>query len=544
MGKEKSGHKNLKAPHISVIIPAYNAASTLGDCLEALGKQSYPHDEYEVIVVNDGSTDNTGSLADSAGVRVIHQVNHGPAAARNKGAKEASGDYLLFTDADCAPAPDWIERMMEAFFDSNVVGAKGVYRTYQRRLISRFVQCEYEDKYDRPAHKRRIDFIDTYSAAYLRGTFIQNGGFDPIFSSASVEDQEFSFRLAQKGYQMVFKSTAVVYHQHDKTLVEYARRKFNIGYWKALLIRWHPDKIAHDSHTPQTLKAQILLLGLIGMMLATWPFFPSYGGWGILICALVFVATAIPFSIKILRRDPKVLPVVFPALIVRAAALGAGLVAGFTHFAAQPTSHRPVISLINQVVKRLMDIVGATVGLIFSAPIVAVVSILIKLDSPGPVFYTQTRIGENGRAFRIIKLRSMVEDAERLLPHLQDLDRMESPAFKIKNDPRVTRVGRFLRRSSLDEIPQFWNILKGEMSLVGPRPEEVTLVQKYNDWHRRRLAVKPGLTGPMQVNGRGDLSLDERVRLELEYIENYSLWNDLNILVHTIPAVIHGTGAW
>ncbi|RLC77247.1 MAG: undecaprenyl-phosphate glucose phosphotransferase, partial [Chloroflexi bacterium] len=117
-------------------------------------------------------------------------------------------------------------------------------------------------------------------------------------------------------------------------------------------------------------------------------------------------------------------------------------------------------------------------------------------------------------------------------------------AYKRPNDPRVARVGRFLRRWSLDELLQVWNVLKGEMSLVGPRPEEVRIVRLYNDWHRRRLAVKPGITGPMQVSGRGDLPLDERVRLELDYIENYSLWKDMIILLRTIPAVISGRGAY
>jgi lipopolysaccharide/colanic/teichoic acid biosynthesis glycosyltransferase len=138
----------------------------------------------------------------------------------------------------------------------------------------------------------------------------------------------------------------------------------------------------------------------------------------------------------------------------------------------------------------------------------------------------------------------MVDGAEARLPEVVDVDQLESPAFKVKDDPRVTRIGRFLRRTSLDELPQFWNVLVGDMSLVGPRPEEMYMVHKYNDWHRKRLAVKPGLTGPMQVNGRGDLSLDERVRLELDYIQNYSLWRDVVLLVKTIPVWISGKGAY
>jgi lipopolysaccharide/colanic/teichoic acid biosynthesis glycosyltransferase len=169
-----------------------------------------------------------------------------------------------------------------------------------------------------------------------------------------------------------------------------------------------------------------------------------------------------------------------------------------------------------------------------------VLALAIKLDSPGPVFFSQERAGENGSPFQIIKLRTMLNEAESLRPS----DSESPPILKLHDDPRITRVGRLLRRTSLDESPQFWNVLKGEMSLVGPRPEETPIVRSYSDWHRQRLAVKPGITGPMQVNGRGDLDLDERVRLELEYIRNYSLWKDIVILVHTVAAVISGRGAY
>ena len=540
---EPSCQGGIAPRKVSVIVPAYNAASTLEACLTSLVNQTYPHDLYEVVVVDDGSTDQTASLAEHAGARVIHQRNQGPAVARNRGVEAATGDFILFTDADCVPAPDWIERMMDAFLDPNVVGAKGVYRTGQKQLMSRFVQCEYQDKYDRLAHQAQIDFIDTYSAAYRRCQFLENGGFDPIFPRPSVEDQEFSFRLSQKGYRMVFIPSAIVYHRHDRTLGEYARRKFNIGYWKALLIRWHPDKIAHNSHTPQTLKIQILLLGLAGLALAIWPFWPSIGSIAAITLALIFGLTAFPFTIKVMRLDPGLFPIILPALIVRAAALGAGLLTGLVHFLARPVTPRPIFSLYNRVAKRLIDIVGAVIGLILSAPLLALLAVLIRLDSAGPIFFTQLRVGENGRPFRIIKLRSMVQNAEELLPQVVDLDKLASPAFKIKDDPRITRIGSFMRRTSLDELPQFWNVLVGHMSLVGPRPEEVALVEKYNDWHRKRLVVKPGMTGPMQVNGRGDLSLDERVRLELEYIDHYSIWRDLAFIIRTLPAVLLCRGA-
>jgi lipopolysaccharide/colanic/teichoic acid biosynthesis glycosyltransferase len=196
------------------------------------------------------------------------------------------------------------------------------------------------------------------------------------------------------------------------------------------------------------------------------------------------------------------------------------------------------------VVKRGLDIAGALVGLALSIPLVAIAAVAIKLDTRGPVFFGQVRIGENGRRFRIFKLRSMVSDAERRLDALVDVRQLAAePAFKIPDDPRVTRVGRFLRRTSLDELPQFLNVLRGEMSLVGPRPEEERVVALYTDYHRRRLAVKPGLTGPMQVSGRGDLPFSQRLELELDYIDHYSLRRDFSILLRTLPVLLQGKGA-
>jgi lipopolysaccharide/colanic/teichoic acid biosynthesis glycosyltransferase len=195
-------------------------------------------------------------------------------------------------------------------------------------------------------------------------------------------------------------------------------------------------------------------------------------------------------------------------------------------------------------VKRLMDIVGSLIAIPISAPLIAVAAVVVKLDSPGPVFFSQERAGENGKTFTIYKLRTMVVNAEELLDDLIDLDTLEEPAFKLKDDPRVTPVGSFLRRWSIDELPQFVNVLKGEMSLVGPRPEESRLVRRYSQWHRLRLRAKPGLTGPVQINGRGDLPLEDRVHLEVDYINNYTLWKDLSILIKTIPVVVLGNGSY
>jgi len=208
------------------------------------------------------------------------------------------------------------------------------------------------------------------------------------------------------------------------------------------------------------------------------------------------------------------------------------------------TIREPPISGINAIMKRIVDLCGATACLIICSPLMAVISVLIKLDSPGPVFFIQERAGQYGHRFAMWKFRTMVAGAEKQLPQLVDIQKLEQPVFKLKEDPRVTRIGHWLRRTSLDELPQLINVLRGEMSLVGPRPEQVDLVEHYDAWQAQRLLVKPGITGSMQVSGRGDLSLDERVKLDLAYIENYSLWEDVRLLLKTIPAILSGRGAY
>jgi lipopolysaccharide/colanic/teichoic acid biosynthesis glycosyltransferase len=194
--------------------------------------------------------------------------------------------------------------------------------------------------------------------------------------------------------------------------------------------------------------------------------------------------------------------------------------------------------------KRAVDVVGSALALLVLWPLMLLVACAIKLDSPGPVLFVQDRAGKGGKPFRIFKFRSMVWNAEEMLQGMVDIDQLRSPAFKIRDDPRVTRVGRVLRRTSLDELPQLWNVLRGEMSLVGPRPEEMRIVRLYDEQEKRRLAMKPGITGPMQVDGRGLLTFKERMDLELAYIENYGLREDLKILAKTLPAVVRGTGSY
>jgi exopolysaccharide biosynthesis polyprenyl glycosylphosphotransferase len=194
--------------------------------------------------------------------------------------------------------------------------------------------------------------------------------------------------------------------------------------------------------------------------------------------------------------------------------------------------------------KRLFDIAFSSVLLIFAMPVVLVLVLLIKMQDNGPILYWQNRVGQNGDLFKFPKFRSMVINAEALQANLMEKNEMKGAAFKLKNDPRITKVGRFMRKYSLDELPQLWSVLKGDMAVVGPRPPLESELPKFDSWHRRKLSVKPGLTCLWQVSGRSTITeFDEWVKLDLAYIDNWSLWLDFKILAMTIPAVLSGRGA-
>ena len=194
--------------------------------------------------------------------------------------------------------------------------------------------------------------------------------------------------------------------------------------------------------------------------------------------------------------------------------------------------------------KRLLDLVGAVVTLIVGAPVFALAALLVKLESRGPVLYKSVRIGRGGRPFTFYKLRSMVKGADLHRHRLSHLNETDGPVFKIARDPRVTRVGRFLRTTSIDELPQLINVLRGEMSLVGPRPPIPPEVAQYEPWQMRRLEVQPGLTCLWQISGRSRIGFQEWMRLDLEYIKHRSFWLDMKILLRTIPAVLSREGAY
>lgn len=224
--------------------------------------------------------------------------------------------------------------------------------------------------------------------------------------------------------------------------------------------------------------------------------------------------------------------------------IGRGEVCDRTRRQAVPVSF-PEPGPVYLLAKRLTDIVGSLVGLLLLSPLIAVVAIIIKLSDGGPVFYPHVRVGKWGREFRCQKFRTMVVDADKIKADLAHLNAHEDHrTFKVPDDPRVTRIGRLLRRTSLDEIPQLWNVLRGEMSLVGPRPPVPGEVERYDLDDMQRLLVKPGMTCIWQVSGRSRLPFPKQLELDLAYIEQRSYWLDLKIMIRTLPAVLSADGAY
>lgn len=316
------------AVKVSIIIPTYNGAKRIGRCLNALQREMQGR-PGEIVVVNDGSTDDTFAVVQRGypHVCLVTQPNAGPAAARNHGARVATSEILLFTDDDCEPAVGWVDEMLRPFSDPAVVGAKGTYRTRQKKLVARFVQLDYEDRYRILARHADIDFIDTYAAAFRREKFLEVNGYDTSFPVACAEDVDLSFRMSARGWKMKFAPRAIVYHQHPETLRRYLRKKFTFACWRVLAVRKTPQKAIKDSHTPQLMKAQLLLLPALLTALAA-----DAGGRATIaltpLVLLMFLVTTLPFAARSVRKDFGA-GLISPLLLAaRAASQVCGVVAG------------------------------------------------------------------------------------------------------------------------------------------------------------------------------------------------------------------------
>lgn len=770
---------------ISVIIPAYNAEKTLPYTLRALQNQTLPRNLYEVIVIDDGSRDGTMDVAREFGVRCRRQNKESPAAARNLGVRIARGDVVLFTDSDCIPKEDWIEKMVKPFEDPRVAGVMGRYLTRQKEPAARFSQLEFEERFSIIKNFDSIDLVPSFAAAFRRSVFEEVGGFDAHYPLANNEDVELSYKIASRGYKMLYADDAIVYHRHPDNWKKYFDIKFSRAFWRTLVYKKFPDKIIKDTYTPQSLKAQILAAWLVLLSSSAFIVGPGWGAAAFGLTVLLFLISCIPFIGRTHQFDPQmalaaplvlfpksivfgwgiflglitgserdtIFPVVlavsdglmamaaltlgfvvrshvygstiifnkpveyfypllliYPLLVVvvfrhmglyrtktclsklyqlllyfralavvalvvmagmfllkmsysrvllalvfaatiplvgiarlllniaherllfkgvnatRVLIVGAGEagqmllekiqnfpalgyhVVGFIAeaglgkrylgkeilgsskdigriieehqvdeviFARPNLSREKVLNLIVQLekhdvgvkmvsdlydivtsqtvidgiadipmveihrqrfrhlqdsLKMIVDYLLGTIFLLLSLPFWLLIALIILVESPGSVLFRSQRVGKKGKPFKIFKFRTLHRDVS------PDLDR-----FIKLDDPRVTRFGHLLRRTRLDEWPQLLNILMGQMSLVGPRPEVPEIVANYKEWQKLRLEVKPGITGLWQIMGRRDLFLHQNLEYDFYYIKNRSLLLDLTILLRTVPAMIFGS---
>ena len=286
------------APSITVVIPVFNGMTTLPACLDSLEAQDYPL-PLEVIIVDDGSSDGSGDYAESRGIKVIRQENRGPGVARNTGAKEALGEYLVFTDDDCILDGDFISEIVRPLFGTDVIGSQGVLYTKQKSIVARFIQHEYIERYALQSSADYLDWVATYGACYRKDVFLEMGGFNDTYSS---EDCELSIRLARKGYKMVFAANAKLRHKHFDNIFKFVRYKYKRAYWTIWLYRKYPNRLVKDKMTPSSRKTMIiyLLLAAVFMFSSIWFRTGLFLGTGFLI---IFFAHTVPLSLKIMKVD-------------------------------------------------------------------------------------------------------------------------------------------------------------------------------------------------------------------------------------------------
>ncbi|MDO8634093.1 MAG: glycosyltransferase [archaeon] len=318
---------------ISIIVPVFNSKRTISPCLDSLLSQK-TEKIFEVIAVNDASTDGTKQELEKFFGKIAYFENNknmGPAFSRNFGAKKARGEILCFIDSDCVASKNWLFEMAKPFEDKGVAAVQGAYKTTQKSIVARFAQEEIEQRYEKMRNSKQLDWVGSYSAAYNAKIFGEEKGFDEEFPTASGEDPDLSFRIAKKGYKIIFNEKAIVYHKHPPALWKYLKTKFFRAYYRILLYKKHPDKAVNDSYTPQLLKARVASFFLFPCILAFAVFFPDFPQI-IALYAFFFLlfnfTTSMPFFFSALGKDPLVALLSPVLLFLRDFFFALGLAAG------------------------------------------------------------------------------------------------------------------------------------------------------------------------------------------------------------------------
>jgi lipopolysaccharide/colanic/teichoic acid biosynthesis glycosyltransferase/GT2 family glycosyltransferase len=515
-------------PLLSVAIVNYNGGPLLRECLSRLVAAVPP--ETEIFVVDNASRDGSARATDEfPGTRLIRNArNVGYGAANNQALRVARGQFLLFLNPDALVAPDAISTglaYLRANPDVGILGARillpdGRLDPPARRSFKTPATYFYKSmglSRAFPRHRRYgryyLSYLDEHELADVDsvvGAFMlmphrvieQIGGFDERFF-LYCEDEDLCWRARQADWRVVYHPGIVVEHHKGSSTGQ--RPLWTVWQFHRSLVLYHRKNIAPRYPAPVN---TAVYAGIAAGLTA-----------GI---ARVFVTRAGQSRRAELPKMTTANP-------------------------SAPTDMMPVRSRrspAERAAKRLLDVVVAATMLVVLSPLLAAVALAVKLGDGGPVLYRWRVVGRAGQPFTGYKFRSMVANADELKAALEGANEMSGPVFKLRGDPRITRVGRILRRYSLDELPQLWSVLIGDMSLVGPRPPLQSEFARFSERQRTKLAVKPGITCLWQVAGRNQITdFEDWLRLDLEYIERWSLGLDLQILVRTVPAVLSGRGA-
>ena len=480
-------------PRVSVIVAAWNEEDVIERRLENLLELDYPPELVEIVVASDASSDRTDELVQAVSareprVRLVRCPRGGKVAAQNFTVPQTSGDVLAFSDANATWAPDALAKLVRSFADSDVAYVCGE------------LQLQQPDGTNREGAYWRYELLVRAAESALGSITGGNGSIYAVRRNDYLEvdprfghDLSFPYRMVQRGRRAVFEPEAVAYEKPSRDVEDEYRRKVRMfEHCWLIVLRGQMFGDLDPVYLAEVLSHRLL----------------RYGS-GLLHVALFATSAA-------LAREGR----------IYAAALAAQL-AFLSMAAARPGLPRYYTLVTWATVEAL------------ASPVLAAAAVAIKLEDGGPVLYRQRRVGLGGRDFDLLKLRTMVVGAEH-----------QGAGLAVnRGDARITRVGRVLRRLSLDELPQLWNVVRGEMSLIGPRPTLRYQVEKYTDRQRRRLDVRPGITGWAQVNGRASLPWDDRIELDVWYVEHRSPWVDLKIVARTPLALFGGTykgetGGW